>query len=179
MCYKSSWPCVLAPAITGLTVPFFCSVPWSFLLCLRLVCSEQAGCSLVSLQLFPCSAPLQWPRSLAALFKQGNTFLQFLWQEWALPQGSKPLFLSFCSSLVQCVSSATSGEAGSQASTPKNSVLLLPKDNGKTSSWARTIHRAHTINAFGFMGLSYQHSHPLLADTWQNPPTHGKSWASL
>lgn len=94
MCYKSSWPCVLAPAITGLTVPFFCSVPWSFPLCLRLACSEQAGCSLVSLQLFPCSAPLQWPRSLAALFKQGNTFLQFLWQEWDLPQGSKPLFLS-------------------------------------------------------------------------------------
>lgn len=37
---------------------------------------------------------LQWLRSLVALFKQENVFLQLLWQEWALPQGSKSLFLS-------------------------------------------------------------------------------------
>lgn len=77
------------------------------------------------------------PRSPVALFKQGNIFLQLFWWEWALPQGSKTSFHSNLppSAALQCnISSTPSGEVWTQTNTPELLSLLLPKDNGQTSS---------------------------------------------
>lgn len=73
--------------------PFFARlVPRTFPLHLLLVCEEQ----LDALWSHCCSVPIHWADlgHMAVIFTQENMLLQFFWQDWALPQGSKPSLFS-------------------------------------------------------------------------------------
>lgn len=92
-CWIKTWPSISAPAITCLMPPFFARlVPRTFPLHLLLVCEEQPD----ALWSHCCSVPIHWADlgHMAVIFTQENMFLQFFWQDWALPQGSKPSLFS-------------------------------------------------------------------------------------
>lgn len=188
MYYRSScpikiWPCILAPAITGLMLPSFaCLVPWSFLLCLHLVWSELAGWSLVLLWFFStfsssCSDPHLWWHFLSREMCSCSSFDR---------NGLCHKAANLCSSLAPLLlqpfgAKPLLGYLWRVWVPGQHTWELCPiTAEGQWQNlftWVRIIHQAHTVNVVSWG--SPASSHPLLADTWQDLPTWGKSQDSL
>lgn len=129
---------------------------------------------------FHVQPPLQWPRPLAALFKLGNMFPQLLWQEQALAQGSKPSVLS-SPSLFAALWCNVFPWLPLERLNPRPAYLralsyYCRKTIGKPLHLSQDHSRSSRHQCVWFHGLSCQYSHSLLAGTWQNPSTRGKSF---
>lgn len=91
-CWIKTWPSISAPAITCLMPPFllvWCPGPF-------LSISSLFVRSSWVLSGPTAAVPIHWADlgHMAVIFTQENMFLQFFWQDWALPQGSKPSLFS-------------------------------------------------------------------------------------
>lgn len=139
-------------------------VQWPFFMLVHSVHSERLDGLWLCHSLFHIQQPLQGPRSLVALLNQENVFLKVLWEEWALPQGSKPLFI--CSpppfAALWCNVSPWLSVESLDPAPPR--ALFYSKTSSPEAGPSTKLTPSMCLDH----GLSCQPNHPLLADKGKN-----------
>lgn len=160
----------------NLTMNFSICNHWSDgpFLCLSTL-SERLNDLWLCYSLFQRQQPLQRPRTLVALFSRKTCSWRCFERNELCHKAANPRSStapSFCSSVVQTLSVAVCGESGSQARSSPQELCPIAADTQQQNllTWGRTIHQTHTPMCLASWTL-VPASHPLLADTWQTPPT--------